>query len=55
MDSGKVIVDNIDITKLSDDELVEYSVDPKTDFIFQSYKSYATFNSIRKYRNNTKY
>ena len=35
-DSGKVIVDNIDITKLSDDELVEYRRE-KTDFIFQSY------------------
>lgn len=35
-DSGKVIVDGIDIAKLSDDELVEYRRE-KTGFIFQSY------------------
>lgn len=35
-DSGEAIVDDIDITKLSDDELVEYRRE-KTGFIFQSY------------------
>ncbi|MFL8673430.1 ABC transporter ATP-binding protein [Clostridioides sp. GD02404] len=35
-DSGEVIVDGIDIVKLSDDELVEYRRE-KTGFIFQSY------------------
>ena len=35
-DSGEVIVDGIDIAKLSDDELVEYRRE-KTSFIFQSY------------------
>lgn len=35
-DSGEVIVDGIDIAKLSDDELVEYRRE-KTGFIFQSY------------------
>lgn len=35
-DSGEVIVDGIDISKLSDDELVEYRRE-KTGFIFQSY------------------
>lgn len=35
-DSGEAIVDGIDITKLSDDELVEYRRE-KTGFIFQSY------------------
>lgn len=35
-DSGEVIVDGINITKLSDNELVEYRRE-KTGFIFQSY------------------
>ncbi|CEP97515.1 ABC transporter [[Clostridium] sordellii] len=35
-DSGQVIVDGVDILKLSDDELVEYRRE-KTGFIFQSY------------------
>ncbi|UOW66728.1 ABC transporter ATP-binding protein [Paraclostridium bifermentans] len=35
-DSGEAIVDGVDITKLSDDELVEYRRE-KTGFIFQSY------------------
>lgn len=35
-DIGEAIVDGIDITKLSDDELVEYRRE-KTGFIFQSY------------------
>lgn len=35
-DSGEVIVDGIDIVKLSDEELVEYRRE-KTGFIFQSY------------------
>lgn len=35
-DSGQAIVDGIDISKLSDDELVEYRRE-KTGFIFQSY------------------
>lgn len=35
-DSGQAIVDGVDISKLSDDELVEYRRE-KTGFIFQSY------------------
>lgn len=35
-DSGEAIVDGVDITKLSDSELVEYRRE-KTGFIFQSY------------------